>query len=438
MNNRILKWYLQRSWFFIALTAVLAVVCFGWWQGSSADLALTGGQLVAVGRLFGLLSAVAILLEIVLMARIPYIEKFFDLHENLDLHRLNGYAVLLLTVAHVVAITVGYAAPRQINLITEYININTDMAYVLWASIGTGVFFGAVATSVAVVRRRLPHELWYAIHLTMYGAIGLTFLHQVNVGGDFVSQQWFEWLWYGLFGLVFTALAYWRVLRPIVKSWGHELHISQIVAEAEGVYSVYVSGHNVKAFQFEPGQYATWWVLSPGLWWQGHPFSFSGYPGQNRLRFTVKATGTYTEKLASAAIGSRIIVDGPRGAFTADRISTRDALLVGGGIGIAPLLVQARALLAEGRHVTILYATHDPEQVAFGQELAQLQSHGLRLEHFISTQGNRLTSAALKQFLTSSSTVYICGPDRLTRPVKRYLKGLGVPPLRIITEEFNY
>lgn len=433
-----MKWYLRRSWFFMTLTAVLAITTFGWWQGSGADITFTGGRLIVLGRLFGLLAAAAILLEVLLMSRIPYIEKHFDLHENLDLHRLNGYAVLLLTVAHVVTLTLGYAASRHNGIIAQFIDLNTGVEDVLGATIGTIVFFGAVASSVAVIRKRLPHELWYTIHLTMYGAIGLTFLHQVSAGGDFVSQAWFRWFWYALFGAVFSALAYWRFLKPVVRSLGHNLRISRIVPEAQGIYSVYVTGHNVHNLHFEPGQYATWWVLALGLWWQGHPFSFSDSPGRRTLRFTVKASGSYTYKLASAAVGSRVIVDGPRGAFTADRLSTHSAVLVGGGIGVAPLLVQAKELLSQGYDVTLLYASHTSSQVAFHDELAGLQQRGLKLKYFISEEGRRLTPAALRLYLTIDTTVYICGPDRLTRPVKNYLKRLGFPGQQVITEEFTY
>jgi ferredoxin-NADP reductase len=221
-------------------------------------------------------------------------------------------------------------------------------------------------------------------------------------------------------------------------SLGHGLRVTRIVSEADGIYSVYVAGRKLERIKFEPGQYATWWVLAPGLWWQGHPFSFSGIPGAQTLRFTVKASGNYTAKLPAVALGARIIIDGPRGAFTADRATTNRAVLIGGGIGVAPLLVQAQALLVQGRHVTMLYASHDADQIAFSTELAQLQQQGLELKHFISTEGNRLTPDALKPHLASDTTVFICGPDRLTRPVKGYLARLGLPPTRIITEEFSY
>ena len=37
-----------------------------------------------------------------------------------------------------------------------------------------------------IVRRRLPYEWWYAVHLTAYAAIALAWFHQIPTGNELV------------------------------------------------------------------------------------------------------------------------------------------------------------------------------------------------------------------------------------------------------------
>ena len=52
------------------------------------------------------------------------------------------------------------------------------------ATIGLALFVLVTVSSIAIVRRRLHYELWYAVHLTAYAAIALAWFHQIPTGGD--------------------------------------------------------------------------------------------------------------------------------------------------------------------------------------------------------------------------------------------------------------
>ena len=56
------------------------------------------------------------------------------------------------------------------------------------ATIGTVLLVAVAWSSVVVVRRRLNYELWYAIHLTAYAAIALSWFHEIPTGGDINDQ----------------------------------------------------------------------------------------------------------------------------------------------------------------------------------------------------------------------------------------------------------
>ncbi len=400
---------------------------------------LPGGQLIALGRLFGLLATFSILLEVLLIGRIPFIEESFDLHENMELHRLNGYLMLLSISAHIVFFVIGYGVGGHLGWWPQFLQLNTQFEDVFKATIGTMIFFAATAVSVQAVRKRMRYEIWFLSHLTIYAAVLLTFLHQVNSGGDFVKQQWFVAYWYMLYLLVFGLLGIYRFIRPLYITLKHRFKVSEIVSEGEGIYSIYVTGRNIEQYAFRPGQYATWWFIAPGMWWEGHPFSFSVAPQKDRLRLTAKAgSGDFSAKLQNLAVGTPVIIDGPRGAFTLERATSPDILLIAGGIGVAPYLSYIDQLIGEGKRVTLLYAVRHPKQIAFRNELAALQGRGLRIEVYVSGNNRYIDQAAIAPFVGPNTVAYICGPDGMSKDIETLLKHNGFPQKRIISERFAF
>lgn len=425
--------------FYGGLFATLAMLLWGWWAGSASTLATPGGRLIVLSRLFGLLATYVILLEVLLMSRTPFFERNFDLQEMIDLHRWNGYVVLGGITAHLAFVVLGYAAPGRMGLWHQFVQLNTQYEDVFKATLGTIVFIAATALSLQVARRYMSHELWLASHITLYGAILLTALHQLKTGGDLAGHFWFTAYWYMGFIGVFGLLAWHRFVLPVIHSWRYRFTVEAVTQEAQNVYSVYVSGKDLEQFRFEPGQYGTWWILAPGMWWQGHPFSFSAAPRANMLRFTVKAKGDFNSKVAALQPGRRIILDGPRGSFTADRAYGSDTVvLIAGGIGVTPYLATIQTLLNQGKSVTLLYAVRTKNDLAFGNELLTLQKQGLRIRLFINEQGQTIGEDILAAFARPNTALYICGPDSMSRELSSTLKRLGVSKRNIITERFAF
>jgi predicted ferric reductase len=178
--------------------------------------------------------------------------------------------------------------------------------------------------------------------------------------------------------------------------------------------------------------------MAPGLWWEAHPFSFSSAPGRSTIRFTVKASGDFTSKLPSIAPGTPIIIDGPRGSFIGNRVTSDKVLLIAGGIGITPYLPAIEQLLARGKEVTLLYAARRKQDVAFLPEIRSLQRKGLHFKLCLSERHAALDRDMLARFTPAGTTVFICGPDRMLYGLSRTLRELGFPEDAIITERFAF
>ena len=78
--------------------------------GGIQDLGTTAGFLTSTGRLTGLVASALLLLQVGLMARIPWVEQAWGQDELTRVHRLVGFTSFTLMLAHIALITLGYAA----------------------------------------------------------------------------------------------------------------------------------------------------------------------------------------------------------------------------------------------------------------------------------------------------------------------------------------
>ncbi len=424
----------SKMYFYFACGLVFLITLFGWWRGSAFDFATTSGLLIGIARLTGLVATLSVLLELVLIARIPYMEASFDLEESLELHKLNGYFMLASLSAHVIFSVYGYAYGGHLSLIGQFVNMNQKIDDVFIATLGTIIFFLAVGVSVRVVRKKLPYQIWFLSHLTLYGAIAATYLHQISAGGDLLAQNWFRLFWIILFVGVLGVLAIYRFIWPFYISFKHGLKIESVKSEARDIVSIYISGKDVAKLTFAPGQYASWWFLQKNMWWEGHPYSISSMPNKPYIRLTVKASGDHSSKLGALRKGTRVIMDGPRGAFTSFRTKGDSAVLIAGGVGITPFVPMAAHLLAIGKKVNLFYAARTEEDIAYRDELAELSRLGATVEFFVADR--RLTSQHVMDACNPNSTFYICGPDAMSRAFSAEFTVAGIAPSQVISERF--
>src|SRR5262249_48842771 len=96
--------------------------------GGLGDFTAPGSLLTALGRLTGLYGALVLVLQLVLIARIPWLERQLGMDRLTLWHRWTGFWVLWLLLAHVVFITLGYADQDSNSPVAEFGDLlfNTD------------------------------------------------------------------------------------------------------------------------------------------------------------------------------------------------------------------------------------------------------------------------------------------------------------------------
>jgi dihydroorotate dehydrogenase electron transfer subunit len=188
-----------------------------------------------------------------------------------------------------------------------------------------------------------------------------------------------------------------------------------------------------------PGQF---YMLSGAAWGAdgGRPFlprAFSVAEAARtdkgvRLGFLVEAVGPGTAALAALEPGDALRLHGPLGRpFSQPRellSGAAGAILVGGGIGIAPIAILRRRLSRRGIPARTLLGFRDRAH-AGGLELFECQEVGLASEDgHVGHQGyvTDLLEVALKGDYAGSAVVYACGPPAMLEAVRAICADRGV------------
>src|SRR5690242_13434670 len=141
-----------------------------------------------------------------------------------------------------------------------------------FAAAGTLVLVAALA--IRWIRRRLPYELWRLLHLGTYAVLFLAYGHQFAMGSD-LQPRLPRNFWLGLYVLAIGCVVWGRVVAPARFSLRHRLRVASVAMESSDTFSIYLEGRRLDRLAAQPGQFFRWRFLTPGGWYQPHPFSLS-------------------------------------------------------------------------------------------------------------------------------------------------------------------
>lgn len=430
----------------VRVTLALAgcVVCAVWWVNVAPDSLTTPGDLAtALGRVAGLVGAYLVLVQLLLLARLPWLERAVGLDRLAGWHRGLGTNVVILLCLHVLAIVAGVELTEQETPWSAAWEVLSTYPDMLLAAVGMVLFLIVAATSGRALRARLSYESWYWVHVSTYVAVAMTFFHQISAGADFVLHPLARMLWIGLYAVVACCVLCWRLVLPARRWFQHALVVDRVVRETPNTVSVWLRGRRLSELDAQPGQFFLWRFVTVGHLWSAHPYSLSAPVRRDRLRITVKAVGDHSHGLARLRRGVPVFAEGPFGHFTARSRRRPGVLLIAGGSGIGPIRALAERLLAQGGDIVLLYRASDWDDVALRGEFDRLADHGLRVRYLVGRRAelghDPLDRRSLRRLVPDIAhrDSYVCGPTGMTDAVCATLRALGVARHHIHTEEFS-
>ncbi|WP_410675424.1 ferric reductase-like transmembrane domain-containing protein [Amycolatopsis sp. cmx-4-68] len=400
-----------------------------------------------------MLSEDLLLLQLLLMARIPWVERSYGQDELVRRHRLAGFTSITLMGAHVVLITVAYTLTDRSGLVSEAWDLVTTYPGMLLATAGTAALVMVAVTSVRAARRRLRYESWHLLHLYAYLGAGLALPHQLWTGADFTSSPVATVFWWSAYAAAAAAILVFRLGMPVWLNLRHRLVVERVVPEARGVVSIHLRGRRLDRLPVAAGQFFVWRFLHGTGWTRGNPFSLSAAPDGTRLRITAKDLGDGSRRLASMPAGTRVLFEGPYGRLTESVRSGQKVTMIASGIGITPLRALLEALPYRPGEAVLLYRARNESQLLFRRELDALAARrGIRVHYLLGrrvrgraswlpAQYGAAADETILQYLVpdiAEHDVYVCGPDAWTEAVIASACGAGVPRPHIHSERFGW
>jgi ferredoxin-NADP reductase len=308
-----------------------------------------------------------------------------------------------------------------------------------------------VVTSAKAARRTLRYESWHLLHLYAYLGVGLALPHQLWTGQDFLTSPARTVFWWGLYAVTAVAVLVWRVALPLWRSTRYGLRVTSVVAEGDGMLSVYMAARRGSLRGVEAGQFFNFRFLSGAGWTRSHPYSLSAAPDGRSLRITVKVVGDGSGALRMLRPGTRVLVEGPYGRLSSRARTQRRVALIGAGVGVTPLRALAEELDYAPGDAVLLYR-YSGGRPLFQEELEDLAAErGLDVIWLPghrrapgSWLGDGIGSASDARALAhwvpdiADRDVFVCGPEPWAADVRSTCETAGLPTDRFHVESFGW
>ncbi len=244
--------------------------------------------------------------------------------------------------------------------------------------------------------------------------------------------------------------------------------VDRKVPEADGVCSFYLVPHDGKPLpSYKPGQFLTFQLHIPG---RDKPvvrcYSLSDAASPERWRVTIKRTAAPRDKpdvepgIVSNYFhdeideGKILDVKSPSGNFVLDPAKKKSAVLLGGGIGITPLLSMTSAVAQDGsdREIWLFYGVRHRGEHALREQIQQLVAKNRNLRSVTCYSNPRqedreghdydhaehISLDVLKRYLDSNNfEFYLCGPPPMMVSLTKQLAEWGVAQSDIHSEAFG-
>ena len=205
-----------------------------------------------------------------------------------------------------------------------------------------------------------------------------------------------------------------------------KVKIKSTVAEqkklAEGIYSMWLLAEEI-AVQAKPGQFISVYSNDKSRVLP-RPISICEIDReQGKLRIVYRVVGKGTEEFSKALAGDTFEILGPLGnGFPLEKAKGKRVLMVGGGIGVPPMLQTAKEAEAEA----VIVSGYRNNDLFLKEELENAGSLYIATEDgSVGTKGNVLD--AIRENGIQADVMFACGPTPMLRALKQYAEEKNMP-----------
>lgn len=186
---------------------------------------------------------------------------------------------------------------------------------------------------------------------------------------------------------------------------------------SDGIFDMWIETANI-AEKAVPGQFISVYTKDPSKLLP-RPISICETDGR-RLRIVYRVAGAGTEQFSNYKAGDSIRIMGPMGNGFPLKEDAK-AILIGGGIGIPPMLELSKRLYGE-KTIVLGYRNSDTfldkdlkiyGDIVIATDDGSLGTHGTVID-------------AIKANGVTGDVIYACGPTPMLRAIKKYAEENGI------------
>lgn len=205
-----------------------------------------------------------------------------------------------------------------------------------------------------------------------------------------------------------------------------EKELAKVISQemiAADIFSMWIETKAAKTAA--PGQFISVYT-SDGSKLLPRPISICEIDSEaSRLRIVYRVTGenTGTEQFSKLTAGDTISLIGPLGnGFPLDKAAGKRAFLMGGGIGVPPILELAKQLSCAEKQIVVGYRN---DQTFLREQFEENGKLYISTEDgSVGTKGNVMN--AISENGLEADIIYACGPTPMLRAIKNYAEERGI------------
>ena len=192
---------------------------------------------------------------------------------------------------------------------------------------------------------------------------------------------------------------------------------------AQDIYSMWI--RTEAALEAKPGQFISMYT-NDGSKLLPRPISIceiNRAEGSLRVVYRVTGENTGTEEFSRMKAGDVLPVIGPLGnGFPLERAAGKKAFLIGGGIGVPPILELAKQIDCDAKQIIVGY--RDSETFLRDEFEQNGQVYISTEDGSEGTKGNVMD--AIRENGLEADIIYACGPTPMLRAIKAYAEEKGI------------
>lgn len=382
----------------------------------------------------GIYAYVWMLAVIFLSTRPKWIEKTIGLPDMYLIHGLTATMALVLLDLHSAFLQTDGLA--KLTGEVSFLMYNGLVAYAL-------IFLAGWLTSRVPLLKWIKqllapiftHEVTIWIHRILIIATALIFVHVLAI--DYISEiNNFMFLFILYTIIAFAGYAWYLIEKN--ADW-HLGTIAQVDKIDGNIVALDIALSTANAHNIAGGDFV--FISFPehkGLG-QPHPFSILNHPhAKDHIILGIDGVGDFTRALNTVEPGAKVRVSvgyGLLNKLVKESDAKRQLVLIGGGIGIVPLLSLAQTF--PNKAITMLYTVKQDKELLYQENFQDLMH---RPNFRLYQQKTRFSDAQLAEYLPlDDQTDYIlAGPMPMIKTYQKRLKSAGVANEAIFHERFEW